>query len=71
MLNKKSLIARWDDDQLAEVNRLLAAVTGKHNLLEHSRHLEEVGDSWVIAPYGAKSHRYFLAKNRTPSDPCG
>jgi len=22
--------------------------------LEHSRHLEEVGDSWVVAPHGAK-----------------
>lgn len=32
MSNKKLLIARWEDDQLAEVNRLLTAVTGKHNL---------------------------------------
>lgn len=37
MLNKKSLIARWNDGQLNEVNRLLAAVTGKPNLHQKDR----------------------------------
>lgn len=45
MLNKKSLIARWDDNQLAEVNRLLASVTGKHNLHKKER-------SFPSSPYG-------------------
>lgn len=45
MLNKKSLIARWNDDQLNEVNRLLAAVTGKPNLHQKDR-------SFPSSPYG-------------------
>lgn len=36
-MNKKSLIARWNDDQLNEVNRLLSAVTGKPNLHQKDR----------------------------------
>jgi fluoroquinolone resistance protein len=45
MLNKKSLIARWNNDQLNEVNRLLAAVTGKPNLHQKDR-------SFPSSPYG-------------------
>ena len=37
ILNKKQLIARWNDEQIAEANRALAAVTGKQNLHKKER----------------------------------
>ncbi|WP_246000821.1 hypothetical protein [Brevibacillus panacihumi] len=48
MLNKESLIARGDDDQLAEVNRLLAAVTGKHNLHKKDRSFRHPLDNLML-----------------------
>lgn len=36
-MNKKQLVARWDDEQIAEVNRALAAITGKQNLHKKER----------------------------------
>lgn len=36
-MNKKFLLARWQDDQLSEVNRRLAAISGKHNLHQKDR----------------------------------
>ncbi|MEK3839088.1 pentapeptide repeat-containing protein [Paenibacillus sp. FSL P2-0136] len=44
-MNKKFLLARWQDDQLSEVNRRLAAISGKHNLHQKDR-------SFPISPYG-------------------
>ncbi|MFE6796330.1 pentapeptide repeat-containing protein [Paenibacillus chitinolyticus] len=36
-MSKKQFIARWNDDQIAEANRALAAVTGKSNLHKKDR----------------------------------
>lgn len=44
-MDKKSLVARWNEDLLHEVNQLLAAVTGKHNLHQKDR-------SFPASPYG-------------------
>ncbi|QUL54892.1 pentapeptide repeat-containing protein [Paenibacillus tritici] len=44
-MNKKSLLARWQGDQLSEVNRLIAAITGKSNLHHKDR-------SFPASPYG-------------------
>lgn len=44
-MNKKFLLARWQDDQLSEVNRRLAAIAGKHNLHQQDR-------SFPPSPYG-------------------
>ncbi|MBP1989592.1 pentapeptide repeat-containing protein [Paenibacillus eucommiae] len=44
-MNKKQFMARWDDEQLAEANRALAAVTGKQNLHKKER-------SFPSSPFG-------------------
>ncbi|MFS0841066.1 pentapeptide repeat-containing protein [Paenibacillus sp. 1P03SA] len=44
-MSKKPFITRWDDEQLAEANRSLAAVTGKQNLHKKER-------SFPSSPFG-------------------